>query len=70
MGHFWVEINKVAFRRRIYRSIEELQVDLDGWINYYNCQRTHQGKMCCGRMPMQTLLDAKEVWDEKVKALN
>lgn len=40
------------------------------WLNYYNGQRTHQGKMCCGRTPMQTLMDAKEVWDEKVKVLN
>jgi len=28
------------------------------------------GMVCCGRTPMQTLIDAKEVWDEKVKALN
>ena len=21
------------------------------------CERSHQGKMCCGRTPMQTLLD-------------
>ena len=64
------EFYQVAFRRKIYRSIDELQRDLDDWINYYNGQRTHQGKMCCGRTPMQTLIDAKEVWDEKVKALN
>ena len=64
------EFYQVAFRRKIYRSIDELQTDLDDWINYYNGQRTHQGKMCCGRTPMQTLIDAKEVWNEKVKALN
>ncbi len=64
------EFYQVAFRRKIYRSIDELQVDLDSWIDYYNGQRTHQGKMCCGRTPMQTLIDAKEVWDEKVNALN
>ena len=64
------EFYQVAFRRKIYRSIDELQKDLDAWINYYNGQRTHQGKMCCGRTPMQTLMDAKEVWNEKVKALN
>lgn len=64
------EFYQVAFRRKIYRSIDELQTDLDDWINYYNGQRTHQGKMCCGRTPMQTLMEAKEVWDEKVKALN
>lgn len=60
----------MTFRRKIYRSIDELQVDLDSWIDYYNRQRTYQGKMCCGRTPLQTLVDAKEVWDEKVKPLN
>lgn len=28
------EFYQVAFRRKIYRSIEELQVDLDEWIAY------------------------------------
>ncbi|HDR1925787.1 TPA: IS481 family transposase, partial [Pasteurella multocida] len=32
---------------------------------YYNLHRTHQGKMCCGRMPMDTLLDGKRIWAEK-----
>lgn len=43
------EFYQVAFRRKIYRSIEELQIDLDDWLAYYNNDRTHQGKMCCGR---------------------
>jgi hypothetical protein len=30
------------------------------WLRYYNEDRTHQGKMCCGRTPMQTLINAKE----------
>jgi hypothetical protein len=38
----------VTFRRKIYRSIEELQIALDDWLAYYNNDRTHQGKMCCG----------------------
>lgn len=37
---------------------------------YAASARTHQGKMCCGRTPMQTLIDAKEVWDDKITALN
>ena len=61
---------QAAFRRKIYQSIEELQYDLDEWIAYYNNKRTHQGKMCCGRTPMQTLIDAKKVWDDKITALN
>ena len=35
------------------------------WMEYYNNDRTHQGKMCCGRTPMDTLLDGKTIWAEK-----
>ncbi len=64
------EFYQVAFRRKIYHSLEELQTDLDTWLNEYNTERTHQGKMCCGRTPMQTLLDGKAIWEEKVRQLN
>ena len=64
------EFYQVTFRRKIYRSIEELQADLDDWLAYYNNDRTHQGKMCCGRTPMQTLVDGKEEWRDKITALN
>ncbi|EKP0301775.1 IS481 family transposase [Aeromonas veronii] len=64
------EFYQVAFRRKLYLSLEELQVDLDSWLDYYNGQRTHQGKMCCGRTPLQTLIAGKEVWKEKVTNLN
>lgn len=59
------EFYQVAFRKKLYSSIEELQNDLDEWITYYNNDRTHQGKMCCGRTPMATLQDGKNIWDEK-----
>lgn len=64
------EFYQVTFRRKLYASLTELQSDLDQWIDYYNRERTHQGKMCCGRTPMQTLLDGKEVYDQKVTQLN
>ena len=64
------EFYQVAFRRKLYHSLEELQTDLDAWIDSYNTERTHQGKMCCGRTPMQTLLDGKQLWKEKVRQLN
>lgn len=64
------EFYQVTFRRKIYQSLAELQADLDIWIAYYNAERTHQGKMCCGRTPLQTLLAGKEVWKEKVQHLN
>ncbi|HEM6966106.1 TPA: IS481 family transposase [Legionella pneumophila] len=59
------EFYQVTFRKKIYETIEELQKDLDEWLQYYNNERTHQGKMCCGRTPMQTLMDSKQIWMEK-----
>lgn len=64
------EFYQVAFRRKLYHALEKLQVDLDAWLNHYNNERTHQGKRCCGRTPMQTLLDGKQLWKEKVGQLN
>ena len=64
------EFYQITFRRKIYRFIEELQKDLDNWLEHYNNQRTHQGKMCCGRTPMETLLEGKKIWQEKIGALN
>lgn len=64
------EFYRVTFRRKLYTTLEELQADLDDWIRYYNQDRTHQGKVCCGRTPMQTMMDGKEAYNEKVKALN
>jgi hypothetical protein len=59
------EFYQVAFRKKIYATIEELQVDLDAWIDSYNHERTHQGKMCCGRTPMATFEDGKQICREK-----
>jgi transposase InsO family protein len=64
------EFYQIAFRRRLYLTIEELQKDLDEWLRYYNHERTHQGKMCCGRTPIQTFIDGKEGWNLKVNSLN
>ena len=59
------EFYQITFRKKLYSDMEELQKDLDVWIDYYNNERTHQGKMCCGRTTMQTLLDGKSIWTEK-----
>lgn len=59
------EFYQVTFRKKLYSSLEELQKDLDDWMVYYNNDRTHQGKMCCGRTPRETLLDGKQIWVEK-----
>jgi transposase InsO family protein len=62
------EFYQVAFRKKLYASLEELQADLDAWLTYYNTERTYQGKMCCGRTPMETLEDGKRLWEEKAIA--
>lgn len=59
------EFYQVTFRKKIYTALDELQKDLDAWLIYYNNERTHQGKMCCGRTPMDTLLEGKLIWVEK-----
>lgn len=59
------EFYQVTFRKKIYTTLDELQKDLDVWLIYYNNERTHQGKMCCGRTPMDTLLEGKLIWVEK-----
>lgn len=62
------EFYQVTFRKKVYRDLESLQLDLDQWVEYYNNERTHQGKMCCGRTPMETLEDGKSICEEKMVA--
>jgi transposase InsO family protein len=59
------EFYQVTFRKKLYQDIDTLQKDLDEWIYYYNNNRTHQGKMCCGRTPIETLTEGKKIWKEK-----
>lgn len=59
------EFYQVTFRKKLYATIEELQKDLDEWLIHYNAERTHQGKMCCGRTPMETLEDGVKFWQDK-----
>ena len=58
------EFYRVAFRRKIYSSIEELQRDLDLWLNEYNEVRPDQGRWCYGKQ--QTFIDAAPLAREKM----
>jgi transposase InsO family protein len=60
------EFYRVAFRKKIYTSIEELQADLDAWLKEYNEARPHQGRWCYGKTPMQTFLDSVPLAKEKL----
>ena len=57
----------MAFRKRLHASLEQLQADLDAWLVTYNEQRTHQGKMCCGRTPWETFEDGRRLAEERVR---
>jgi len=62
------EFYRVAFRKRIYHTIDELQADLDAWVAEYNVQRPHQGRWCYGKTPTKTLIDALPLAKEKLMA--
>ena len=64
------EFYEIAFRKKVYSELADLQADLDAWVDVYNNERSHQGKMCCGRTPMQTLREGRELWEAKVGTLN
>ena len=60
------EFYAVAFRKKLYRSIEEIQVDLAAFMAEYNGSRTNEGKYCQGRTPLQTFIDGLELYQEYV----
>lgn len=59
------EFYAIAFRKKIYDSLETLQADIDKWIQYYNVERTHSGRYCYGKTPLQTFLDSKAIAKSK-----
>jgi transposase InsO family protein len=50
-----------AFRRKLYTSLEQLQADVDVWMEGYNAERTHSGKYCYGKTPLQTFLESAKL---------
>lgn len=59
------EFYAIAFRKKMYDSIETLQSDLDEWINFYNADRPHTGRYCFGKTPLQTWQDSKSLSQNK-----
>lgn len=50
------EFFRIAFRTKLYESVEVLQVDLDAWLVHYNTERPHQGYRNQGRRPIETIM--------------
>jgi hypothetical protein len=59
------ELYDITFRKHLYTSLDELQLNLDKWFDDYNNLRPHSGKFCYGKTPMQTFLETKHVAQEK-----
>jgi transposase InsO family protein len=62
------EFYRIAFRKKLYATIAELQADLDAWLREYNEERPHQGRWCFGKTPMRTFLDSLPLAREKMIA--
>ena len=59
------ECYDIILQKKIYKSIEELQEDVDQWIEDYNNIRPHSGKNCFGKTPMQTFIHNKMLAQQK-----
>ena len=60
------EFYQIAFRKKIYETLEELQTDLDNWIESYNRKRPHSGRYCYGKIPMETFIDSLPIAQQKM----
>lgn len=60
------EFYAIAFRKKVYQNLDELQKDVDKWLDEYNKVRTHSGKYCFGRTPWQTFEESKHLALEKM----
>ena len=61
------EFYRVAFRKKIYRTIEELQTDLDAWVVGPTTSALIKGAGATAT-PIQTLIDALPLAKEKLMA--
>ena len=55
------EFYAIAFRKKLYNTLEALQSDIDQWIDFYNSERPHSGRYCFGKTPMKTFADSKDL---------
>jgi hypothetical protein len=55
------EFYQVAIRKKIYTSLEEIQGDIDQWLEHYTTQRPNTGKWCYGKTPMQIFMDSVHI---------
>jgi hypothetical protein len=59
------EFYSIAFRKKLYSSLDRLQTDLDSWLEEYDEHRPRSRKYCFGKTPTQTFLDSQRLAHEK-----
>jgi transposase InsO family protein len=52
------EFYAVAFRKKLYTNLTDLQYDVDEWMKFYNNERCHSGRYCFGKTPMETFKES------------
>jgi transposase InsO family protein len=60
------EFYEVSFRKKLYRTLGEIQTDLDEFMDYYNKKRTNQGRYCQGRTPYETFTEGLGLYQQYV----
>lgn len=60
------EFYRVAFRKKVYIAIDDLQGDLNTWMRAYNETRPHQGRWCYGKTPIAIFVDTAQVARDKL----
>jgi transposase InsO family protein len=58
------EFFRETFRKTFYASVDQLQKDLDDWLDYYNNKRPHRGYRNMGRRPAETIEKGKTVKEQ------
>jgi transposase InsO family protein len=56
---------RIQGRIKFYESLEEMQNDLDSYLNIYNYERAHQGRNMNGRTPHQAFVEGLPTPDSK-----
>jgi transposase InsO family protein len=62
------EFFQVAFRKTLYESLDQLQTDLDRYLEFYNRERAHQGYRTQGCTPYQAFLDGVKLMSKEAAA--
>ncbi|MBN1300088.1 MAG: transposase [Melioribacteraceae bacterium] len=64
------EFYQKAFRKKICKTLEELQTDLDIFIKHYNEEQPHGRRNCDGKTPMNTFNKTKYLAEDKTIGYN